>query len=102
VVVLLCPEHAAEIAGAGLLRKDARQYLVDHARLPVRELRDRGHWAPGCWPAWIDANDPDATVPIVASPDRILLAVAGGDGRHSAWVPAWNVCRGSTERVVPW
>ena len=37
--------------------------------------------------------------PDVAHPDRIILAVAGGDGRHSAWMPAWNVCQGATERV---
>jgi hypothetical protein len=100
LIVLLCPEHAAEIARAGFSRKDVRQHIFDHARLPVRALAGRGYWAPGCWPEWIDANDPDAMVPIVAHPDRIILAVAGGDGRHSAWLPAWNVCRGARERIV--
>jgi hypothetical protein len=100
LVVLLCPEHAEEIARAGFSRKDVRQYIFDHARLTVRELEGRGYYAPGCWPAWIDAGDPDARVPIVAGPDRILLAVAGGDGRHSAWMPAWNVCRGATEPIL--
>jgi hypothetical protein len=100
LVVLLCPEHAAEIARAGFSHQGVREYIFDRARMPVRDLIDRGYYAPGCWPDWIDVGDPEARVPIVASPDRILLAVAGGDGRHSAWMPAWNVCRGATERVV--
>jgi len=38
-------------------------------------------------------------VPIVATPDDIGLVVAGGDGRHSAWMPAWGVCRGAPEVI---
>ena len=99
VIVALNPEHAAEIARAGFTRRDVRNYLYEHARLPVRDLIGRGHYTPDAWPAWIDATDPTVTVPIVASPDDFILVVAGGDGRHSAWLPAWNVCRGATERI---
>ena len=33
------------------------------------------------------------------SADDIWIVVAGGDGRHSAWMPAWGVCQGATEAV---
>ena len=63
-------------------------------------LRDRAYYAPDAWKGLVDESDPDALVPIVTNPDRISLVVAGSDGRHSAWMPAWGVCRGATEVVT--
>jgi hypothetical protein len=100
VIVALCPEHAEEIARAGFDRQAVRAYIHEHARLPVRVLRDRAYYAPDAWKGLVDESDPDALVPIVGSPDRIILVVAGGDGRHSAWMPAWGVCRGAMEVVT--
>lgn len=99
LIVALCPEHAEEIARAGFDRRAVREYIHAQARLPARALRDRGYYAPEAWKGLVDESDPDAMVPIVTSPDRIILVVAGGDGRHSAWMPAWSVCRGATEVV---
>jgi hypothetical protein len=100
LIVALCPEHAEEIARAGFDRRAVRTYIHEHARLPARALRDRGYYAPDAWKGIVDESDPDALVPIVTSPDRIILVVAGGDGRHSAWMPAWSVCRGATEVIA--
>lgn len=99
VIVNLGPEHAAEIARAGFSKRDVRNYLFEHCRLPVGVLRDRGYYTPGCWPAWVDPADDSALVPIVSKADYLWIVVAGGDGRHSAWMPAWNVCQGATEMV---
>jgi hypothetical protein len=41
-VVVLGPEHAAEIAAAGFGRKEVKEYIFQHARMPLRHLRDRG------------------------------------------------------------
>ena len=46
-------------------------------RMPVRVLRDRAYYAPDAWKGLVDESDPDALVPIVTSPDRIILVVAG-------------------------
>ncbi|MBI4505845.1 MAG: hypothetical protein HY691_09945, partial [Chloroflexi bacterium] len=100
VVVVLCPEHAAEIARAGFSRRDVRQYLYEHARMPVGLLRGRGYHNSNTWPAWVDQSDAQTLVPIVSSPDDFVLVVAGGDGRHSAWMPAWNVSRAAVERIA--
>ena len=99
VVVVLGPEHAAEIAKAGFSKQDVKRYLFEHARLPMRDLAGRMYAGTDPWPAWIDENDPDTRVPMVASPERFLVVVAGGDGRHSAWMPSWNVCQGATELI---
>ena len=99
VILALGPEHATEIAGAGFSKRDVRNYLFEHARMPVGQLLGRVYNGTDPWPAWIDTSDPRTTVPMVASPDHFIVVVAGGDGRHSAWMPAWNVCRGAREVI---
>lgn len=99
VIVCLGPEHAGEIAGAGFSRQQVQSYLFEHCRLPVGVLRGRGYHLPGCWPETIDPDDDDALVPMVSDPSKFWIFVAGGDGRHSAWMPAWNVCEGAIEEV---
>jgi len=101
VVVCLSPEHAAEMARFGYSKQDVREALFAQCRLPVKALRDRGYYSAGCWPEDIDENDDDALVPMVSSPDLFWIVVAGGDGRHTAWMPAWNVSRGVTVPVRP-
>lgn len=100
VMLVLGPEHAQEIARAGIDKAALREQLFRDVRLPVRALKDRGYHNPGAWPAdLVDESDPDSLVPMVASPDLFWIVVAGGDGRHSTWMPAWNVCRGASEAV---
>lgn len=99
VIVCLGPEHAAEIARAGFSKQQVREYLFEHCRLPIRDLRGRGYYSAGCWPPSVDENDDNALVPMVSDPGKFWVVVAGGDGRHSAWMPAWNVCEGATAVV---
>jgi hypothetical protein len=99
-VVVLGPEHAAEIAAAGFSRKDVKAYLFQHVRLPLGQLKGRGHWGTRSWPeAWEQERD-DFLVPLVLSPDRFVLVVAGGDGRHSSWLPAWSATERATEVIA--
>lgn len=85
---------------AGYSKRAVREYLFEHCRLPVRKLQGRGYYAPGCWSALLNEEDSDALVPMVSTPDHFWIVVAGGDGRHSEWMPAWNVCEGATEAVA--
>jgi hypothetical protein len=39
-------------------------------------------------------------VPLVLSPDKFVLVVAGGDGRHSSWMPAWSATERATEVIA--
>ena len=101
VIVSFGPEHAREVADAGFsTREKVQDYLFEHCRLPVKTLRGRGYDG-SFWPAAVDPNDDDALVPIVTKPSEFWVMVAGGDGRHSAWMPAWNVCEGASEPIVP-
>jgi hypothetical protein len=98
-VVVLGPEHAAEIAAAGFGCKEVKEYICEHARLPLGEPRDRGHWGARSWPDDFEGQDDEFLVPLVSSPDKLLLVVAGGDGRHSSWMPAWSATQRATEVI---
>jgi CBS domain-containing protein len=99
VIVVLSPEHASEIAGAGFTKRDVRNYLFEHARMSVGQLIGRVYNGTDPWTPWIDTTDPEVMVPMVAHSDHFIVVVAGGEGRHSAWMPAWNVCRGARELI---
>ena len=96
VIVCMSPEHASDVARQGYSKQDVRTYLFEHCRLPVKALRDRGYYGPGCWPDYVDPSDDEAMVPMVSDPALFWIVVAGGDGRHTTWMPAWNVCEGAT------
>ncbi len=99
IVVVLCPEHAAEISSSGLSKLDVNQFIYQNARMPLRQLKDIAHYANRNWPAWVDETNPDTLVPIVRSADDIVVVVAGGDGRHSAWLAGWGVTRIVTREI---
>jgi hypothetical protein len=98
-VVVLGPEHAAQIASAGFGRKDVKNYIFENARLPYGELKDRGSWKARCWPKEFEGQADDFMVPLVSHPDRLVLVVAGGDGRHSSWFPSWSTTQRATELI---
>ena len=93
MALVLCPEHAAEIHASGLSKRDVREYVFQNARMPLGRLKDIAHYGNRNWPKWIDETDPDTMIPMVGSADDVLVIVAGGDGRHSAWLAGWGVTR---------
>ena len=101
VLLVLCPEHAAEIAASGLSKADVKDYVFHNARMPVGRLRGVAHYGNRTWPAWIDESDDNVMVPIVRSAADVAVIVAGGDGRHSAWMAGWGVTLMSTAPVEP-
>ena len=99
MTLVLCPEHAAEIHASGLSKQDVREYVFQNARMPLSRLKDIAHYGNRNWPSWIDESDPDTMVPIVRSADDVVVVVAGGDGRHSAWLAGWGVTRVVTQDI---
>lgn len=82
------PEHAQTVANGGLTKWDVRQYLFEHARVPLGafsdeyiELRFRRKY-------------PDAPletlIPIFKRPEDLLIAVIGGPGKHSVVLPTFG------------
>ena len=91
-VFVICPEHAAMFRGAGWTKQRLRRFMFDAVHKPARELR-RGETTPA-----VHAAAPDAVVPKWASPEAIVLLVAGGEaGRYSAVL---GPCTGMGSQIV--
>jgi hypothetical protein len=112
-VLVLAPEHAAHLRGAGWSRTRTQAWLYEHARRSLADLKraakiERDFLAQAELRRWLYG---DADLPAAASdaadvvrpederifvhrglsPDDILLCVGGGDaGGHSAFFPSWS------------
>ena len=100
IVLVICPEHAEEISASGLSKSDVQEFIYQNARMPLHSLLGRAHYGNRNWPSWVDETNPETLVPIVRSSEDLVVIVAGGDGRHSAWLAGWGVTRMATEEIV--
>lgn len=97
-LLLLAPEHAALIAQTHS-RAAAQAALHAEARLPLERLAPdvRAHLLETL-PA---DTPPPADVPVATRAADILLAVVGGAGRKSTYVPTWGGGTRAVTRPVP-
>ena len=100
-VLALGPEHAATLAGDGLGKADVKQWLFDHAILPLSkfsketiEQRFRRKRAD----QYADAPL-DAPVRMFARPEDLMVIVIGGAGKHSQYVPTFGNTRAVTRAL---
>ena len=95
-LVVLSPEHAQALAAAGLDRAAVQRALWERAVLPLDALA--GAQADRVRRARRDAHsDAEAPLRVAAAPDDILVAVAGGVGVKSTYLPSWG---GGTRAVT--
>jgi hypothetical protein len=91
-VFVICPEHAQMFRDAGWTKQRLRQFMFEAVRKPAGLLR-RGETTPV-----VHAAAPGALVPKWASPEAIVLLVAGGEaGRYSAVL---GPCTGMGSQIV--
>jgi hypothetical protein len=82
-VIALSPEHAATIAASGYSKNDVRNYIYEKARIPLYRFHRRA--IDKYYSGW----DEKAMVPITARKEDIIIIVVGGQGKHSAYLPAF-------------
>jgi AhpC/TSA family len=91
-VFVICPEHAEMFRAAGWTKQQLRRFMFEAVHKPAADLR-RGETTPV-----VHAADPADLVPKWASPEAIVLIVAGGEaGRYSAVL---GPCTGMGSQVV--
>ncbi|GIW41245.1 MAG: hypothetical protein KatS3mg076_1822 [Candidatus Binatia bacterium] len=79
ILLLLCPDFAHKIARDGFGVEEAQRFLHEHTKTPV-DRWPRGYWKKFEERGYVE----DGRVPLCASPEQFLLAVAGGEGGHHA------------------
>jgi hypothetical protein len=91
-VFVICPEHAEMFRGAGWTKRQLRQFMFEAVHKPAGRLR-RGETTPA-----VHAADPATEVHKWATPEAIVLLVAGGEaGRYSAVL---GPCTGMGSQIV--
>ena len=87
--VMLSPSRAVILAEAGLSKRDAQEWLHQHCRVPLRQAMGTGMPtdADGKWLSHPElqqlADDPDATIPALETPEQYLLFVTGGSTHYA-------------------
>lgn len=89
-ILVLGPEHAAAIAGAGFSKEQVREYIFENARLPLKKISE-GHIQyrskqPERYGEFINSE----MIP-VAKKEDIVIIVLGGAGRHSSFIPTFGL-----------
>jgi hypothetical protein len=102
--MLLSPIIAETIAASGWSKRDLRQHLFDHARIPAHQferiLRDwtqkptwnlaEEHEAGRIPKVFHESDDPNRMVPLVWRPEDYLITVTGDLSRNSIYIFAHN------------
>lgn len=93
-VVTFPPELAAVFQREGWSKQEVKQYIHEHARRPVKELRQGGEWNDETLmhlPPEMDLTDDNTMLSAVHHPDDLLVMVAGGEaGRWMSLTPGWG------------
>jgi hypothetical protein len=100
-VVIMGPEHARTVADGGFSKADAKRFLQEHANIPMHRfskenierrfrttLKDRYGDAPL-----------DTLIPAVQRAEDIIIAVVGGAGKHSAFIPTFGATKAVTREL---
>ena len=97
IIVALGPEHAEIIARDGWSKLDARQYLIENARIPSWHINDAQRRLMAEYvPERLIGPDGRDGVAILGKPEEVTMIVAGGAGRHSQVIHSF----GNTKSVT--
>lgn len=97
--MLICfgPEHAAIVARDGWTKNDIKEYLFEHARVPLSMIHqthiNRRKSTPAQYGTFVEGEP----IPVVKDKDNFIIIVSGGAGLHSCWMPNWG---GPKHRMV--
>jgi hypothetical protein len=88
--IMLSPSRAVILQEAGMSKRDTQEWLHEHCRASLREaIGSRGipTDANGKWLSHPElqhlADDPEATIPALESPEQYLLFVTGGSTHYA-------------------
>ncbi|MQY09954.1 hypothetical protein SRB5_00580 [Streptomyces sp. RB5] len=96
----LGPEHARVLADSGLGRRDVQEYLHEHARVDATRVGPEKLEEASLWGGYrLRLEEWGHRVPISRAPEDIRIVVAGGTGKHSAWMPTFGATWSQTVRL---
>jgi hypothetical protein len=99
-LVILGPEHAHTLASTGWSKAEVKRRLWEGVRVRLDRFSSENlaRFAT-IDPARFAGRPADAEVPSCASPEDLMVIVAGGPGKHSSLVPTFGATRSVTVPV---
>jgi hypothetical protein len=100
-VLAFGPEHAATVAGGGMSKAGVKQWLFDHATLPMSKFSKEGierRFRRKRADKYSDAPL-DTPIRMCAKPEDLIVIVTGGAGKHSQYVPTFGNTRAATRAL---
>lgn len=94
--LVLGPEHAATLHRDGWTVPDIQQALWERARIPVEKVSAANRHQFEDWGVRPDG----AAFTVSTGPEQLHVVVAGGAGKHSAWIPSFGATA-AVSRAVP-
>jgi hypothetical protein len=99
VTVVFGPEHAQTIARDGYSVEEVQRFIYEHARNRLSKLKTGGMYGIHDWADRFDVLDPAARIPLVESPEKVNVLVAGGAGKHSMAIHSFGETHSVTKAV---
>ena len=99
-LVILGPEHAQTLALTGWSKAEVKRRLWERIRIRLDRFsaENLARFATIA-PASFSNRPGDAEIPWCASPDDLMIIVAGGPGKHSSLVPTFGATRSVTVAI---
>lgn len=94
LLVLLTPSQARSLAQAGWSKRDVKEFLFESARHPVERIQrhERGTYPP----YFLKLSQ----VPVMRSPDDVILVVCGAEGTQAMVGIPWGLSRAVSRPVT--
>lgn len=100
-LLLLGPEHAATIARDGFSKEDVKKFLFEKARVPLSNFsRANQERLREMRPRLKGILEKGGKIPIVDEWKDLQVIVAGGAGKHSAFIPTFGATQSVTKAIA--
>jgi hypothetical protein len=100
-VVVMGPEHAKTVADGGFSKADAKRFLQERATLPLFKFSKENierRFKVAFKDRYAHATE-ETAVPAVQRAEDIIIAVIGGAGKHSAYIPTFGATTSVTRAL---
>jgi len=100
-VVVMGPEHAKTVADGGFSKSDAKRFLQERATLPLFKFSKENierRFKVTFKDRYEHATE-ETAVPAVQRAEDIIIAVIGGAGKHSAYIPTFGATKSVTRAL---
>ena len=97
-ILILGPEHAATVAKDGFSKEQVKDFIFEHARLPLKRLSEENRRRRKD-PKYNLGEFAEAELVPVGRREDIVVLVVGGEGKHSCFVPTFGLTYSTTKSI---